>query len=127
MAEYWRQMSQSVPDGTYESVHAYEVGDTAIDEGVFSGRNTGPIQLPDGRTLPPAQKEISIRGVDFATVDDSGQIVDYRPTTGSTSTRWSSWAGWDCCPTRPAEPPLSPVGGRLSAASRGIHAYDHVE
>ncbi|MBQ0997071.1 ester cyclase [Streptomyces nigra] len=75
---YWRQMSQAVPDGTYESVHAYEVGDTAIDEGVFHGHNTGPIQLATGETLPATQKEIRIRGVDFAKVDDEGRIVDYR-------------------------------------------------
>ncbi|MFE0405885.1 ester cyclase [Streptomyces nigra] len=75
---YWRQMSQAVPDGTYESVHAYEVDDTAIDEGVFHGHNTGPIQLATGETLPATQKEIRIRGVDFAKVDDEGRIVDYR-------------------------------------------------
>ncbi|MFJ3657557.1 ester cyclase [Streptomyces nigra] len=75
---YWRQMSQALPDGTYESVHAYEVGDTAIDEGVFHGHNTGPIQLATGETLPATQKEIRIRGVDFAKVDDEGRIVDYR-------------------------------------------------
>ncbi|MGW6474894.1 ester cyclase [Streptomyces nigra] len=75
---YWRQMSQAVPDGTYESVHAYEVGDTAIDEGVFHGHNTGPIQLATGETLPATQKEIRIRGVDFAKVDGEGRIVDYR-------------------------------------------------
>ncbi|MFH0516442.1 ester cyclase [Streptomyces sp. M41] len=78
IAAYWRQMTQAVPDGRYETVHSYEVGDTAIDEGVFTGRNTGPIQLPTGETLPATQKEIRIRGVDFATVDDSGHIVDYR-------------------------------------------------
>ncbi|TXS50458.1 SgcJ/EcaC family oxidoreductase [Streptomyces sp. uw30] len=78
IAEYWRQMTQAVPDGTYESVHSYEIGDTAIDEGVFSGRNTGPIQLPTGEMLPPTQKEIRIRGVDFATVGADGRIVDYR-------------------------------------------------
>ncbi|WP_328873049.1 ester cyclase [Streptomyces sp. NBC_00287] len=78
IAAYWRQMTEAVPEGKYESVHSYEVGNTAIDEGFFSGRNTGPIQLPTGETLPPTQKEIRIRGVDFATVDDSGHIVDYR-------------------------------------------------
>ncbi|GGX36107.1 ester cyclase [Streptomyces chartreusis] len=78
IAAYWRQMTEAVPDGSYQSVHAYEVGNTAIDEGVFTGRNTGPIQLPTGETLPPTQKEIRIRGVDFATVDDAGRIVDYR-------------------------------------------------
>ncbi|MET8074732.1 nuclear transport factor 2 family protein [Streptomyces sp. NPDC005303] len=74
---YWRQMTEAVPDGTFETKHAYEAGDTAIDEGVFSGRNTGPIQLPTGETLPATQKEIRIRGVDIATVRD-GRIVDYR-------------------------------------------------
>ncbi|MFG2555268.1 ester cyclase [Streptomyces sp. NPDC048581] len=78
IATYWRQMTEAVPDGSYESVHSYEVGNTAIDEGIFSGRNTGPIQLPTGETLAPTQKEIRIRGVDFATVDASGHIVDYR-------------------------------------------------
>ncbi|MGW7723538.1 ester cyclase [Streptomyces canus] len=77
IVEYWRQMTDAVPEATFESLHAYEVGDTAIDEGVFSGRNTGPIQLPTGETLPATQKEVRIRGVDIATVKD-GRIVDYR-------------------------------------------------
>lgn len=75
---YWRQMTEMVPDGRYEPVHSYEIGNTAIDEGFFSGRNTGPIQLPTGESLPPTQKEVRIRGVDLATVDESGRIVDYR-------------------------------------------------
>ncbi|MGW0910979.1 ester cyclase [Streptomyces sp. NPDC002784] len=78
IAAYWRQMTEAMPEARFESVHAYEVGDTAIDEGIYTGRNTGPIQLPTGETLPPTQKEIRIRGVDFATVDDTGHIVDYR-------------------------------------------------
>ncbi|MFF3344772.1 ester cyclase [Streptomyces sp. NPDC002779] len=78
IAAYWRQMTEAMPEARFESVHSYEVGDTAIDEGIYTGRNTGPIQLPTGETLPPTQKEIRIRGVDFATVDDTGHIVDYR-------------------------------------------------
>ncbi|GAA4030771.1 ester cyclase [Streptomyces sp. NBC_01352] len=77
IVEYWRQMTEAVPEATFETLHAYEAGDTAIDEGIFSGRNTGPLQLPNGETLPPTQKEIRIRGVDIATVTD-GKIVDYR-------------------------------------------------
>ncbi|MYT07572.1 MULTISPECIES: nuclear transport factor 2 family protein [Streptomyces] len=77
IVEYWRQMTEMVPDGTFETLHAYESGDTAIDEGVFSGRNTGPIRLPTGETLPATQKEVRVRGVDIATVKD-GRIVDYR-------------------------------------------------
>ncbi|KOV79852.1 polyketide cyclase [Streptomyces sp. NRRL WC-3618] len=77
IVDYWRQMTDAVPDGTYESVHAYEIGDTAVDEGFFTGRNTGPIGLPSGDHLPATGKEIRIRGVDLATVRD-GHIVDYR-------------------------------------------------
>ncbi|MGP4009517.1 ester cyclase [Streptomyces sp. 4N124] len=77
IVEYWRQMTDAVPEGTFETVNAYELGDTAIDEGFFSGKNTGPIQLPSGESLPATQKEIRIRGVDLATVRD-GRIVSYR-------------------------------------------------
>ena len=77
IVEYWRQMTEAVPEATFETLHAYEAGDTAIDEGFFSGRNTGPIQLPTGETLPATQKQVRIRGVDIATVKD-GRIVDYR-------------------------------------------------
>ncbi|MET9758761.1 nuclear transport factor 2 family protein [Streptomyces sp. NPDC006372] len=77
IVEYWRGMTEAVPEATFQSLHSYEVGDTAIDEGIFSGRNTGPLELPNGETLPPTQKEIRIRGVDIATVKD-GRIVDYR-------------------------------------------------
>ncbi|WP_155055370.1 ester cyclase [Streptomyces blattellae] len=77
IVEYWRQMTDAVPEGTYEPVYSYEIGDTAIDEGFFSGKNTGPIQLPSGESLPATQKEIRLRGVDFATVRD-GRIVSYR-------------------------------------------------
>ncbi|MGI5427720.1 ester cyclase [Streptomyces sp. CA-179760] len=77
IVEYWRTMTDAVPDGSFQALHSYEVGDTAIDEGVFSGRNTGPLELPNGETLPPTQKEIRIRGVDIATVRE-GRIVDYR-------------------------------------------------
>jgi len=77
IVEYWRQMTDAVPDATYDPVYAFEIGDTAIDEGVFSGRNTGPIPLPSGEYVPATLKEVRIRGCDFATVED-GRIVSYR-------------------------------------------------
>jgi ketosteroid isomerase-like protein len=74
---YWRTVTDAMPEATYTSLHAYEAGDTAIDEGIFSGRNTGPIALPTGETLPATDKHVTIRGVDLATVRD-GRIVSYR-------------------------------------------------
>ena len=77
IAEYWRQMTEAVPEARYESLASFEAGDTAIDEGIFSGRNTGPLAFPDGTSFPATQKDIRMRGVDFATVRD-GQITSYR-------------------------------------------------
>ncbi|MCL6736401.1 ester cyclase [Streptomyces neyagawaensis] len=77
IAEYWRQMTDAVPEGRYEPLSAFEVGDTAIDEGIYSGRNTGPLALPDGTTLPATHKDITLHGVDFAKVEN-GQITSYR-------------------------------------------------
>ncbi|MEU6879696.1 nuclear transport factor 2 family protein [Streptomyces sp. NPDC046712] len=75
--EQWRAMTESIPEATYTPLNRYEIGDTAIDEGSFSGKNTGPILLPTGETLPPTGKEVSIQGIDLATVKD-GRIVSYR-------------------------------------------------
>lgn len=77
IVEYWRQMTEAVPEARFDSLHSYEVGDTAIDEGTFSGRNTGPLALPTGDSLPATGKEVRIRGVDLATVKD-GRITEYR-------------------------------------------------
>ncbi|KUN75763.1 ester cyclase [Streptomyces griseoruber] len=77
IVDYWRQMTEMITDARYESVYAYEVGDTAIDEGYYHGRNTGPIPLPSGESLPATGKEVRLRGVDFAEVAD-GRIVRYR-------------------------------------------------
>jgi ketosteroid isomerase-like protein len=77
IVEYWRQMTDAVSETTYERVAAYESGNTAIDEGIFGGRNSGPLQLSSGETLPATGKVIRIRGCDFATVHN-GLITDYR-------------------------------------------------
>ncbi|MCM1976910.1 MULTISPECIES: ester cyclase [Streptomyces] len=77
IVEYFRQMTDAVPNAVFEPLNEYEAGDTAIDEGFFSGINSGPIALPDGQSLPATGKPVKLRGVDFATVRD-GRIVSYR-------------------------------------------------
>ncbi|MFE9767957.1 ester cyclase [Streptomyces sp. NPDC005808] len=77
IVDYWRQMTDAVTDASYESVYAAEAGDTAIDEGFYTGTNTGPLPLPSGETLPATGKSVRIRGCDIATVED-GRIVSYR-------------------------------------------------
>ncbi|MGW0548649.1 nuclear transport factor 2 family protein [Streptomyces sp. Wb2n-11] len=77
IGEYWRQMTDAIPDSTYETAYTHESGNTAIDEGYFTGRNTGPLVLPSGESLEPTNKEVRVRGCDIATVED-GRIVSYR-------------------------------------------------
>ncbi|NUU21432.1 MAG: SnoaL-like domain-containing protein [Streptomycetaceae bacterium] len=77
IAEYMGDFTVAVPDSAFDYEHAYEAGDTAIDEGFFHGTNTGPLKLPDGTTLAATGKPVRIHGCDVATVKD-GRIVDYR-------------------------------------------------
>ncbi|MFG3343753.1 ester cyclase [Streptomyces sp. NPDC048018] len=74
---YWRTMTTSIPDATFTYRNRFETGDTAIDEGIYTGRNTGPIPLPDGETLPATGRTVNLRGIDLAQVKD-GRITSYR-------------------------------------------------
>lgn len=58
----------------YRSERELETGETAIDQGEFIGTHTGPLELPDGTSLPPTGKQIRMRGADIATVS-GGKIV----------------------------------------------------
>jgi ketosteroid isomerase-like protein len=77
IVRWWAELLEAMPDARYESVHAYEMGDTAIDEGYMSAVNSGPLTMPTGEKLPATGKRVRMRGCDFATVEN-GHIVDYR-------------------------------------------------
>lgn len=52
-------------------------GDTALDEGTFSGTHTGPLPLPNGEIAEPTRKRVTQRAVD-AVVARDGLIVEHR-------------------------------------------------
>ncbi len=99
IGEYWRQMTDAIPDSTYESMYAHESGNTAIDEGYFTGRNTGPLVLPSGEILEPTNKEVRVRGCDVATSRTARSS-----TIGCTSTSWTSSASSASCRTHRSDP-----------------------
>jgi ketosteroid isomerase-like protein len=68
---------KSFPDAKYEPGSEHESGDTAIDEGFFVGTNTGPLEMPDGQTLPPTGKRVRVRACDAATVAN-GEVISHR-------------------------------------------------
>ncbi|MBA3488532.1 MAG: nuclear transport factor 2 family protein [Longispora sp.] len=75
--DYLREFMDAFPDSRFESLHKYESGDTAIDEGWFVGTNAAPLPLPTGGTIPATGKQVRLRNCDFATVED-GHIVEHR-------------------------------------------------
>ena len=64
-----------VPDARAIVERMFEVGDTVIVEGRFTGTNTGPLAGPDGE-LPPSGRRVDLPFADFARLSD-GKIVEY--------------------------------------------------
>jgi steroid delta-isomerase-like uncharacterized protein len=65
------------PDLRVTSTTKVESGATAVDEWVFTGTNTGPIETPDGQTIPPTGRAVNQCGIDIGTVED-GLITSHR-------------------------------------------------
>ena len=72
-----KELIDAFPDARYEPVNEYESGNTAIDEGYFTGTNTGPLQDPTGGTIPATGKSVRVRACDIATVEN-GVITSHR-------------------------------------------------
>lgn len=51
-------------------------GDTAVEEGVFSGTHTGPMPSPDGSMIPATGRRVELAYADFFTVRDGVVISD---------------------------------------------------
>jgi ketosteroid isomerase-like protein len=77
IVQYLMQFADAFPDLRYESLHAHESGNTAIDEGFVVGTHTQPLPMPGGESLPPTGKQIRVRSVDVATVED-GVVTSHR-------------------------------------------------
>jgi ketosteroid isomerase-like protein len=72
-----RQFIDAFPDAEYEPAYAHESGDTAIDEGYFTGTHTQPLPLPDGAVFAPTARRVRLRVCDVATVE-GGVVVSHR-------------------------------------------------
>lgn len=73
MAGLW----ETFPDATYELVHAYEDGDTAIDEGIVTGTHTAPLPMEGEDPVPPTGKRVTFRIAEVVTVRD-GVVTSHR-------------------------------------------------
>jgi steroid delta-isomerase-like uncharacterized protein len=77
IAAYLAQFGAAFPDATYEPLHKNEADGTAIDEGYFSGTNTGPMTGPNGENIPATGKRVRARECDVATVEN-GVVTSHR-------------------------------------------------
>ena len=77
IVQYLKAFVDAFPNLRYESLHAHESGNTAIDEGFVVGTHTQPLPMPDGESLPPTGKQIRLRSVDVATVEH-GEVTSHR-------------------------------------------------
>jgi steroid delta-isomerase-like uncharacterized protein len=74
---YMAGFSSAFPDSSYESSYKHESGNSAVDEGYFVGKHTGPLQLPTGESIPATGKSVRVRACDVATVQN-GKITSHR-------------------------------------------------
>jgi len=65
------------PGSRFETKLAIESGADVAIEGVWIGRHTGPLRLPDGRSIPPTNKEVRAPFVTMFRVRD-GKLVSHR-------------------------------------------------
>ena len=77
IAGWLTKFAEAFPDTKWEQANGFEIGDTAIDEGYFTGTNSGPLPMPDGQSIPATGKKIRIRACDLATVQ-GGVVTRHR-------------------------------------------------
>ena len=74
---YLQGFEASFPSAQIDVTNAIEAGDSVALEAIWLGKHTGPLQLPDGRTIPATNREVR---APFAAVFQvrGGAIVRHR-------------------------------------------------
>ena len=75
---YMKGFFDAFPDAKLEPVAGYDAGHTTIDEWIFRGTHTGPLTLPNGDSIAPTGKRVSVPGIDIETWDDDGFLIGDR-------------------------------------------------
>jgi len=79
--EGFRALAQAfftaAPDMKLAIRNTWEVGDTILVEGVYSGTQSGPLATPDGSEIPATGRSFSFPYVDILRAQD-GKFVEHR-------------------------------------------------
>jgi len=68
---------KSFPDSGFEITRIVEQGDQIAVEGFWVGTHTGPMQMPDGTTVPPTNRKVRAPFATFLTIVE-GKIKSHR-------------------------------------------------
>ena len=63
-------------DARYVVESFVDEGDRFADEWTFTGTNTGPFRLSDGKVVPPTGRRVEIRGMELVEVRDGRIVID---------------------------------------------------
>ncbi len=69
---------KAFPDLTLRTLNIVSKGDIAAAEVVFTGTHKGPLALPTGGTIPPTNRQITMKGATFFRVNREGLIAEAR-------------------------------------------------
>ena len=71
-----QRLKTPFPDLIIHDEYVLTDGDRAAVEYTMEGTHTGPLQLPDGSTLPPSGKKVRVRAIDFMDFDKAGLLKE---------------------------------------------------
>ena len=74
---YLEGFQESFPGNSFEITNVVEAGDQLAIEGFWIGKHTGPMRLPDGRTIPATNKGVRAPFVTLFRVTN-GKIASHR-------------------------------------------------
>ncbi len=60
----WEQDFRALPDSKVIILKLVSDGSTVMDEWTWTGTNSGPIVMPDGKIIPPTGRTVTVRGMD---------------------------------------------------------------
>ena len=60
VGHFWDETMRAFPDSRLVDVRLTSAGEKVFEEGVVVGTNTGPVRAPDGSTIPPTGRSVSL-------------------------------------------------------------------
>ncbi len=111
--KYFKMFAVAFPDAKLETKHSWGVGNWVIEEGTYSGTNTGPLM-----GAKPTKKAMTLHEINFVELDKNSKVL--RAVTYGNDLEMSAQlsAGKPASPAAPAKPagPAKPAAAAKPSA-----------